>query len=189
MDFTEIYKQSAGLVSFSAGAHWILCAANDRLIVRRADELQITRSWLVNTTPSATIASFGKSNTSSGNAGSSSSSQDASITHIGWSSDSEYILAACAKRGVVNIYKMRDDTWTARIEAGAEGLTRAEWAPDGRTIVCFSDWGVSIHSKLLVDYRNKSEVAVNVQLRVTLWSLVTGSATHIQFPKHPDRGG
>ncbi len=154
MDFTEIYKQSAGLVSFSAGAHWILCAANDRLIVRRADELQITRSWLVNTTPSATIASFGKSNTSSGNAGSSSSSQDASITHIGWSSDSEYILAACAKRGVVNIYKMRDDTWTARIEAGAEGLTRAEWAPDGRTIVCFSDWGVSIHSKLLVDYRN-----------------------------------
>lgn len=141
MDFTQIYKQSAGLVAFSAGAHWILCAAHDHLIVRRADKLQITRSWLVDTSPSATIASFGKANTTS--SGSAASSQDASITHIGWSCDSEYILAACAKRGVVNVYKMRDDAWTARIEAGAEGLTRAEWAPDGLTIVCFSEWGVS----------------------------------------------
>jgi hypothetical protein len=24
------------------------------------------------------------------------------------------------------------------------GLVKAEWAPDGRTVVCFSDWGVSI---------------------------------------------
>jgi len=22
------------------------------------------------------------------------------------------------------------------------GLTKAEWAPDGRTILCFSEWGV-----------------------------------------------
>ena len=24
------------------------------------------------------------------------------------------------------------------------GLVKAEWAPDGRTVICFSDWGVSI---------------------------------------------
>lgn len=22
------------------------------------------------------------------------------------------------------------------------GLTKAEWAPDGRTVLCFSEWGV-----------------------------------------------
>jgi hypothetical protein len=27
-----------------------------------------------------------------------------------------------------------------------------------------------------------------IQLRVTVWSLLTGAATHIQFPKHPDKG-
>ena len=25
---------------------------------------------------------------------------------------------------------------------GCVGLVSAEWAPDGRTVVCFSEWGV-----------------------------------------------
>jgi hypothetical protein len=41
------------------------------------------------------------------------------------------------------VFKMRDEEWRGRIEAGAEGLVKAEWAPDGRTILCFSEWGVS----------------------------------------------
>ncbi|CAE6521334.1 unnamed protein product [Rhizoctonia solani] len=61
---------------------------------------------------------------------------------------------------------MVDPQWNARVEAGAEGLARAEWAPDGRSIICFSEWG----------------------LRVTVWSLLDGTATYIQFPKHTDRG-
>lgn len=52
------------------------------------------------------------------------------------------MLAACAKRGVIGVFKMRDEEWEARIETGAEGLVRAEWAPDGRSIMCFSGWGV-----------------------------------------------
>jgi len=67
---------------------------------------------------------------------------------------------------IVSVYKLQDEDWNSRIEAGVEGLSRAEWAPDGRTIMCFSDWG----------------------LRVTMWSLVTGTATYIQFPKYPDKG-
>lgn len=43
------------------------------------------------------------------------------MTHCGWSCDSEYILAAFAKRGVVHILKLRDEDWSGRIEAGAEG--------------------------------------------------------------------
>jgi hypothetical protein len=26
----------------------------------------------------------------------------------------------------------------------ATGLVKAQWAPDGRTVLCFSDWGVSL---------------------------------------------
>ncbi|KAG8219715.1 hypothetical protein J3R82DRAFT_683 [Butyriboletus roseoflavus] len=148
MDFTEIFKQSANLVSFSPGAHFILNAVEDILVVRRTDTLQITRTW--------TIALPARATTET----------DHWISHAGWSCDSEYLFAASAKSGVVQIFKLRDETWTARIETGAEGLVKAEWAPDGRNILCFSEWG----------------------LRVTIWSIATGSATYIQFPIHPDKG-
>ncbi|EMD35848.1 hypothetical protein CERSUDRAFT_124462 [Gelatoporia subvermispora B] len=165
MDFTEIYKQTANLVAFSPGTQFLLTAVQDRLVVRRADSFEISRTWQLDSAPSATFAALstssqsrlGKSRAGAG---------EGWITHAGWSCDSEYVFAACAPRGVVGVFKLRDEEWRARVEAGAEGLARAEWAPDGRSIVCFSEWG----------------------LRVTIWSLVTGSATHIQFPIHPDRG-
>jgi len=162
MDFTEIYKQTSGIVSFSPGAHFILTAAQDRLVVRRADSFQITRTWhAASDAPLPTKGSGGRNPS-----GSSQSSQDGWITHAGWSCDSEYILAACAKRGVVHVYKLRDDSWYARIDTGTEGLVKAEWTPDGRSILCFSAWGI----------------------RLSAWSLTTGFSTHIHFPLDPDRG-
>lgn len=163
MDFTELYKQSASLVSFSPGAHFILTAVQDRLIVRRADTFQITRSWLLDASPSPTHAILASStSTHKGKAASSALiSSENNITHAAWSSDSEFLLAACAKKGVLHVYKLEDEKWTTRIDAGAEGwlglwchnrfvkinmssigLVKAEWAPDGRTILCFSEWGV-----------------------------------------------
>ena len=153
MDFTEIYKQSAQLVAFSPGAHFLLTAVQDRIVVRRADSFQITRSWQLDPSPSPTLAqqsSTGKLSTSRrpparpqpSSDASNSPDRDGSISHAGWSCDSEYILAACAKRGLVNVFKMRDEQWRARIDAGAEGLLKAEWAPDGRSIVCWSEWAV-----------------------------------------------
>lgn len=131
----QIYRHSAGLVAFSPGANWILTAVQDRLIVRRTDTFLITRTWLVDATPSTTasaIAPLARSN-----------NNPEPITHAAWACDSEYLLAACAKHGVVSVFKMRDEEWRGRIEAGAEGLVKAEWAPDGRSILCFSEWGVS----------------------------------------------
>lgn len=119
MDFTEIYKQSSSLVVFSPGAHFILTAVQDRVIVRRTDTFQITRTWLLDASPSPTNASLitskSKSTTSTTSVG------DVGISHVGWSCDSEYILAACAKRGVVHLIKLRDLEWNGRINAGAEG--------------------------------------------------------------------
>ncbi|KAG6862416.1 hypothetical protein C0995_011856 [Termitomyces sp. Mi166 len=169
MDFTEIYKQSSSLVAFSPGAQFILTAVEDRLIVRRTDTLQITRTWLLDASRSPTHASLTILKTSKTKSSSTSNSiptQEAWISHLGWSCDSEFILAACAKRGIVHLKKLQDEDWTGRIDCGAEGLVKAEWAPDGRTILCFSEWG----------------------LRVTTWSLVTGAATYIQFPVYPDKG-
>ena len=156
MDFTQAYKQSNFLVEFSKGAQWILTAVDDRLIVRRADSFLIERTWLV---------------------------ESASITHIGWSWDSEYVFGANSKQGVVNVFKITDEAWNARVLAGAEGLARAEWAPDGRSILCFSEWGVGQCMSLAYLYNIQRS-----QLRVTIWSLTTGSATYIQFPIHPDKG-
>ncbi|PPQ67059.1 hypothetical protein CVT25_005660 [Psilocybe cyanescens] len=168
MDFTELYRQTASLVAFSPGAHFILTAVQDRIIVRRTDTFQITRTWLVDSSPSPTQAALLSRNSKQKSQVSSSSnnSPDAWITHIGWSCDSEYILAGCVKRGVVHLLKLRDEEWTGRIDSGTEGLVKAEWAPDGRTVLCFSDWG----------------------LRVSLWSISTGTAMYIQFPVFPDKG-
>ena len=154
MDFTEIYNQTASLVYFSPGTHFLLTAVEDRLIVRRSDSFQIARTWLVDPTPSPTATAL----SAAGGPGPSSiaarerereksGGEGGWITHAGWSCDSEYVLGACAKAGVVQVFKLRDEAWTARIEAGAEGLVKAEWAPDGRTVLCFSEWGVSTCSK------------------------------------------
>lgn len=156
MDFTQVYKQSNFLVEFSKGAQWILTAVDDRLIVRRADTFLIERTWPAESTP---------------------------VTHIGWSRDSEYVFGANSKQGVVNVFKITDETWNARIAAGAEGLARVEWAPDGRSILCFSEWGVG---RCILPTRSYD--IQRSQLRVTVWSLTTGSATYIQFPIHPDKG-
>jgi hypothetical protein len=177
MDFTEIYKQTTSLVAFSSGAHFILNAVQDRLIVRRADTFQITRTWLLDASPSPTqtVLSKPKPQTTP-------PPSESWITHAGWSCDSEYLLGACAKKGVVHVFQLRDEQWSARIDSGAEGLVKAEWAPDGRNILCFSEWGVC---SLLFVHFFASDYP---QLRVTVWSLVTGSATYIQFPVYPDRG-
>jgi len=133
MDFTEIYKQFGNLVSFSPGAHFIFSVVENTLIVRRTDTLQITRTWTT-AAPSTTASILSGSKSTS----------DGWITHAGWACDSEYLLAASAKKGIVEVFKLRDETWNAKIEAGAEGLLKAEWAPDGRHILCFSQWGVSV---------------------------------------------
>lgn len=133
MDFTEIYEQSGNLVYFSPGAHFILNALDDVLVVRRADSLEITHTWTIGQpSETATILSTSKPTTPFRQW----------ISHAGWSFDSEYIFAASVKRGIVHVYKLRDEEWIARIETGAEGLIKAEWAPDGRHILCFSEWGV-----------------------------------------------
>ncbi|KAF7306809.1 ATP-dependent metallopeptidase [Mycena indigotica] len=157
MDFTELYRFHGNL-AFSPNSRFILAAIQNRLVLRTTSTFQIFQTWQIDQSPTPTNALFSSKDKTSSEP----------ISHIGWSCDSEYLLAASTKQGTVHVYNVQDINWSARIESGTEGLVKAEWAPDGRTILCFSQWG----------------------LRVTIWSLVTGvaSATYIQFPVHPDTG-
>jgi hypothetical protein len=153
MDFTEIYRQSGGLVAFSPGAHFILTAVSDRLVVRRADTFHVSRSWQVPSLPSPSAAAIAAASSRHIRpAPDADNITQNVITHIAWSPDSEYVFAACAKFGLVFVFRMRDEEWSARIETGTEGLLRAEWAPDGRHVLCFSEWGVST-STVLFSFR------------------------------------
>ena len=90
MEFTELYKQSGNLCSFSPNGLYLATAVQYRLVIRDADSLQILHLYNCNDTP-----------------------QD-----ILWSPDSDLILTANYKTGCIQIWSLRDEHWTAKIEEG-----------------------------------------------------------------------
>lgn len=115
MDFTELYKQSGNLNVFSPNGLYLATAVQYRLVVRDADSLQIL--CLHNCMDS--------------------------LSDILWSPDSDLILTANYKLGILQVWSIRDEQWTAKIEEGLAGCTRVAWAPDARHILSFSDFEVT----------------------------------------------
>lgn len=142
MDFTEIYKAKAAL--FSPDCRYVLAVADSRVVVRQADTFQITHTWpLESPLPISSTNGSGSSRTVS-------SANDA--VQCGWSTDSRYIFAAIPSgtgkdarivAPCVQVFDVSDKNWSATISIGVEGLSKCLWAPDGRSLVCFSEWGVS----------------------------------------------
>jgi len=133
MDFTELYKQTSNLCIFSPNGLYIAIAVQHRLVIRDAESLQIIQLF----------------------------SCIDNIQSIEWSQDSEYILCASFKLGVIQVWSLSDQEWTAKINEGVVGLTRVQWAPDGRQIISFSDF----------------------KIRISIWSLITKEVIYIQYPK------
>lgn len=123
MDFTEIFRARTAV--FSPDGRYILTAVDNRIIVRLAETFQISQAWQIQ--PHATDSAGTRSPTSES-------------AQCAWSCDSRYILVA--KCGLVQVFDLADKGWEASIQTGAEGLAKAVWAPDGRCILCFSEWGV-----------------------------------------------
>jgi hypothetical protein len=136
MDFTEPHKQNGGLVAFSPGGSYILTAVANRLIIRRVDSFQVALTCVVDDAPSESARALASAPTKPA------VTPPGPITHATWSADAELVLAACARSGRVTVFKMRDEAWRADIAAGPEGLVRVEFAPDARSVLCFSEWGV-----------------------------------------------
>lgn len=142
MDFTEVYKANAAL--FSPDCRYVLVVADSRVVVRQANTFQITHTWPLESIPTMT---------SSNGAGSSRTVASANDTvQCGWSTDSRYLFAATpsgqgkdARNAApcVQVFDVLDKKWSATISIGVEGLSKCIWAPDGRSLLCFSEWGVS----------------------------------------------
>jgi len=133
MDFTELYKQSSNLCLLPPNGLYIATAVKQRLVIRNAESLQIIQLF----------------------------SCIDNIQSIEWSKDSQYILCASYKLGVIQVWCLSDQEWTAKINENVVGLTRVQWAPDGRHIISFSDFNI----------------------RISIWSLITKEVFYIQYPK------
>ena len=90
------------------------------------------------------------------------------VEHVSWSFDSQYVLCACYQRATVDVWSVERPDWTCRITEGAAGMASARWGPDGRHVLTVAAF----------------------QLHLTVWSLLDGSATKLEGPKHagPEQG-
>ena len=88
------------------------------------------------------------------------------ISKLCFSSDSSFIFAAQFKRGIVQIFGVLDKQWNAKLNLGMSGLAGCWWAPDSRQILTVSD----------------------LEVRLSVWSLVDRSVAHIPAPKHANKG-
>ncbi|KAI8801005.1 WD40-repeat-containing domain protein [Cladochytrium replicatum] len=88
------------------------------------------------------------------------------IGEIAWADDSDLILCASYTLGIVQVWSLQKPEWNCKIEEGAMGLLSVFWAPDARHVLCFSDF----------------------QLRITVWSLLSGEGTYMLHPKSADKG-
>ncbi len=120
MDFTELYKQTGNVCSFSPNGLYLATAVQYRLVIRDADSLQILHLYNGSDT----------------------------IQDIIWSPDSEYLLSAHYKLGNIQVWSLKNENWTAKMEEGLAGCTKVIWAPDARHLLSFSDFDVRLFSFL-----------------------------------------
>ncbi|KAG5462395.1 MAG: hypothetical protein BJ554DRAFT_5286 [Olpidium bornovanus] len=175
LDFTDVYKQSSGLCAFSPDGRHIATAVLYRLVVRDAETLQIVHLFTCTDLVQA----------------------------VDWSADSRLVLCASFKLGAVNVWSLEDASWSAKIDEGAAGLTSVRFAPDGRHVLCFSDFQVRPDAPVLIGHLPRNPLSflggviffssifkhlLVAQLRVTIWSLLTRDAVYIRYPKNNDKG-
>ncbi|CAG8434081.1 5284_t:CDS:2 [Diversispora eburnea] len=137
MDFTELYKHSLNLCKFSPDLKYIATAFENVVIVRDTETFQNKLEFVKNFR----------------------------FQCIEWSSDSTLLLAANFNSGKIIIRDVNNPSWKKIIKEGPAGLLNVKWNPDGRSVMCFSDF----------------------QLRITIWSLMTNKGYCIQDPKYHNK--
>jgi len=126
---TDVFRHtSMPTCRFSPGTTFFAVAVEDHIIVRVTKTMQLVRTWACRAQQDYTQGL---------------SRPD--IKQLEWSPDSKYIMACAPRSGLTWIYDLADTTESpfAVINAGIEGLARAEWSPDSTAILCFSEQRVS----------------------------------------------
>ncbi|XP_049609478.1 WD repeat-containing protein WRAP73 [Syngnathus scovelli] len=138
MNFSEVFKQSNQLCKVSPDGKYLATCVQYRLVVRDVITLQILNLYTCLD----------------------------QISHMEWSSDSQFILCAMYKRGLVQVWSLEQPDWHCKIDEGSIGLVASRWSPDGRHIL------------------NTTEF----HLRITVWSLCTKAVSYIKNPKACHKG-
>ncbi|CAL1605847.1 unnamed protein product [Knipowitschia caucasica] len=133
MNFSELFKQSNHLCKVSPDGKYLATCVQYRLVVRDMSTLQILQLYTCLD----------------------------QISHMEWSSDSQFVLCAIYKRGLVQVWSLEQPEWHCKIDEGSIGLTSSRWSPDGRHILNTTEFN----------------------LRITVWSLCTKAVSYIKYPK------
>ncbi|MCQ2821312.1 MAG: hypothetical protein MJ252_28970, partial [archaeon] len=88
------------------------------------------------------------------------------IENIQWSNDSNLIMIALYKRGIVEVKQMKKMDWICRIQEGIAGINYALFSPDSRNILTIC----------------------NNNIKLTIWSLTTKTTLRISLPKFSRKG-
>ena len=78
-----------------------------------------------------------------------------------FSPDSQYVLCGMFSRNAVQIFSIADGEWRCRVNEGVAGIVNVTWAPDSRSVLTESNFG----------------------LQTVVWSLVDSSTYPIASPK------
>eukprot|EP00092_Neocalanus_flemingeri_P003731 GFUD01004011.1.p1 GENE.GFUD01004011.1~~GFUD01004011.1.p1 ORF type:complete len:477 (+),score=179.33 GFUD01004011.1:30-1460(+) len=78
-----------------------------------------------------------------------------------FSPDSQLVLVAGFKAGLVLIFSVEEQEWRGRVQCGAGGLAGVAWSGDSRHVLTLGEWGVVL----------------------TVWSLASKSVHYIKNPK------
>jgi hypothetical protein len=129
-DFTEIYKQSNSLVSYSKNGEYVATSVQQRLVIRETHSMEIIQLYAC--------------------------ADD--IQYLEFSSDNDLLLVCSYKNNGYQVFSTTDETWTAQFNSGTCGLSKVMWAPDARHILAFSEFDVFLFKKvsidsLFIDYR------------------------------------
>ena len=115
-DFTELYKQTGSLCKISPSGEYIASALEHRLVIRHAETMQVVVMY----------------------------SCQANIEDLGWAPDSNLVYCASFQLGNIQIFSVRDESWTAHIDEGLCGTVALKWCPDARHLLSFSEFNVNL---------------------------------------------
>jgi len=116
MNFSEVFKKSHNLCSFSPNGAYLLTCWSYKVTIRTSDTLQIVRLYTC---------------------------MDA-VQEISWSSDSNFIMCCMYKRNCVQVWSMEQPDWTCKIDEGSAGLVHARWSPDGRHVLTSASFNLRL---------------------------------------------
>ena len=88
------------------------------------------------------------------------------VSKLEWSCDSTLIMCSQNKRGLVQVFNVKELKWECKITLGPCGLSGAWLAPDSRHILTVCQF----------------------QIRVNIWSLLNKSVLAVSNPKFPNKG-